>query len=212
MPLEVTFMELPPLGTNAYLWRDPERGEALLIDAPPGAADAVGDHLRHTGDRLIGVWLTHGHWDHLVDAALFAAQGIPVWAHAGDKMLIEDPERMASYSMPGIRMRPVRVARWLQHAERLSLWGREIEVRHVPGHSPGSILFYFEEEGVACSGDVVFAGGVGRTDLPLASFEELERSIRNQVYSLPEDTVLLPGHGEPTTVADERKSNPFVSG
>lgn len=212
MSLEVTVMELPPLGTNAYLWRDPERGEALLIDAPPGAADAVADHLRHSGDRLVGVWLTHGHWDHMLDAASFNAKGIPIWAHEGDRALIEDPESMAAFSMPGLRMRPARIARWLEHGERLELWGREVEVRHVPGHSPGSVLFYFPDDEVACSGDVVFAGGVGRTDLPLASWDELERSIRGQVYSLPDETVLLPGHGEPTTVGDERRSNPFISG
>jgi len=212
MPLEVTVIELPPLGTNAYLWRNPERGEALLIDAPPGAADALTQVLDEKETKVIGVWLTHGHWDHLAGAAQLAARGIPVWAHAGDRVLIEDPQRMAAYAVPGLELKPVPVSRWLEHGETLTLWGQTVEVRLVPGHSPGSILFHFVEEGVACSGDVVFAGGVGRTDLPMGSFEDLERSIREQIYTLPAETVLLPGHGEPTTVEQERANNPYVSG
>jgi glyoxylase-like metal-dependent hydrolase (beta-lactamase superfamily II) len=98
----------------------------------------------------------------------------------------------------------------VKQGDRLAALGREFEVRHVPGHCPGNVLFYQSEAKVALVGDALFNGGVGRWDLPGGNFELLEESIRGQIYTLPGDTTVLPGHGPRTTVGDEKESNPFV--
>jgi hydroxyacylglutathione hydrolase len=105
-----------------------------------------------------------------------------------------------------------KVDEFVQEGQTLQLLNQQVEVRHVPGHSPGSVLFYFRDFGFAVSGDAIFAGGIGRTDFPGCCRELLEASIVEQIYTLPDETVLLPGHGPRTTVGQEKKTNPFVRG
>ena len=98
----------------------------------------------------------------------------------------------------------------VEHGDKLDLWGRDVEIRHCPGHCPGNIAFWVKQEGRCFVGDVIFAGSVGRSDLPGGDFAVLEKSIRESIYTLPEDTILHPGHGEDTRVDLEKSSNPFV--
>jgi glyoxylase-like metal-dependent hydrolase (beta-lactamase superfamily II) len=117
---------------------------------------------------------------------------------------------MASYSIPGLEMPPVQVDTWLDDGQEIEIVGRPVQIRHVPGHSPGSILFWFKEDGFAVSGDAIFCGSIGRTDFPGCSFEQLAYSIKKNIYSLPDETILYPGHGPETSVKGEALTNPFV--
>jgi hydroxyacylglutathione hydrolase len=199
-----------PIETNAYLLTDEARGEAVLVDAPHEVHGLVREALAADGCRLVALLLTHGHWDHTGDAAVFQAEQVPVWAHEADRVLIETPATMEAFALPGYPLRAARIDRTVRDGEIFELLGRTWEVRHVPGHCPGNVLYYLPSESLAFVGDAIFAGSVGRTDFPGGGFEMLERSIRTRIYSLPEETTLFPGHGPETTVGRERLGNPFV--
>jgi glyoxylase-like metal-dependent hydrolase (beta-lactamase superfamily II) len=200
-----------PIQTNAYLLTEPARGEAVLIDAPGGAWRGVAAILKAEGCRLTELWLTHGHWDHTQGGAeVVRATGAVVRAHPADRILIETPEVMKAFLMPGLTLEPLKVDRWLAPGERLEALGTVAEVRAVPGHCPGNVLFSFPAEGTAFVGDALFNGGIGRTDLPGGDFPTLEKSILEQIYTLPDATVIYPGHGEATSVGAEKEENPFV--
>jgi glyoxylase-like metal-dependent hydrolase (beta-lactamase superfamily II) len=231
-----------PIETNAYLLTEPSRGEAVLIDAPGGVWAEVEPILSEEKCRLVELWLTHGHWDHMQGAAeVVRATGARVRAHPDDRPMIETPEIMKRFMMPGHELEPVKVDAWLKAGEIIAALGTTAEVRHVPGHCPGNVLFYFaptiasatakasavstssrprasrgakadRSTGFAFVGDALFAGSVGRTDLPGGNFAVLEKSIRSQIYTLPDGTKIFPGHGPETTVGEEKQGNPYVAG
>jgi glyoxylase-like metal-dependent hydrolase (beta-lactamase superfamily II) len=201
-----------PLQTNGYLLTEPKNGEAVLVDAPQGITEKIQPFLAKEGCKLVALWLTHGHFDHMQDAARLKRElGVCVLAHRDDQGLIETPESMEEFMGAKLGLEGVKVDQWVEQGEQVEALGRSFEVRHVPGHCPGNILFYQAEAKAVIVGDALFNGGVGRWDLPGGSFEQLADSIRTQIYSLPDDTVVLPGHGPRTTVGDEKESNPFVA-
>jgi len=200
-----------PIETNAYLLTEPSRGEAVLIDAPEAIWAEVEPVLRREKCRLGELWITHGHWDHTQGAAgVVRATGARVRAHADDRVLIETPEVMKRFMGEELHLEAVNVDAWVKQGDKLAALGAIAEIRHVPGHSLGNVLFYFAAAGAAFVGDALFAGSVGRTDLPGGSFEVLEKSIRTQIYTLPGSTRIFPGHGPETSVAEEKKHNPYV--
>jgi hydroxyacylglutathione hydrolase len=202
-----------PIQTNAYLLIDEDGAEAVLIDAPGNVWAKVQPLLAAAKARLTALWLTHGHWDHTQGAAeVVAASGARVYAHAADRVLIETPEVMEVMLGRGIKLLPVKVDVWINDGDRWMALGTPVEVRHVPGHCPGNVLFHLPDLGVAVVGDALFCGSVGRTDLPGGSADVLARSIRERIYTLPGNTRILPGHGPETTVDEERRTNPFVRG
>lgn len=213
MTLQLHVIPAGPIETNAYLLLAPELGEAVLVDAPGGVWADVAPLLAKAKCELTELWLTHGHWDHMqgVDEVV-KATGAKVSAHPDDKILLETPGVMEVFLPSTIRLAPVKTDRWLAQGDVLRALGKTWEVRHVPGHCPGSVLFWCAEAGLAFSGDAIFQGGVGRTDFPGGSMKRLEESIRGQIYTLPDATVLYPGHGDATTVADEKAGNPYVRG
>ena len=201
-----------PIQTNAYLLTAPERGEAVLMDAPGGVWAAVAPILAQQKCRLAELWITHGHWDHTQGGAEVVRQtGAKVRAHVDDRAMIETPEIMERFMGERMNLQPIHVDHWVTQGERFEALGTSVEVRHVPGHCAGNVLFYFSALGAAFVGDALFNGSVGRTDLPGGSFEQLERSIREQIYTLPGNTIVFPGHGPKTTVATEMAGNPYVS-
>jgi glyoxylase-like metal-dependent hydrolase (beta-lactamase superfamily II) len=202
-----------PIQTNAYLLTVAERGEAVLIDAPGDVWAVVEPILRAEKCKLVELWLTHGHWDHTQGAAeVVRATGARVLAHADDRVMIETPEAMERFMGERMKLEAVKVDRWVKQGERIEILGTTVEVRHVPGHCPGNVLFYFAAAKAAFVGDALFAGSIGRTDLPGGNFAQLEAAIRSQIYTLPEETIVYPGHGPDTTVEAERATNPYVSG
>lgn len=202
--------ELEPIGTNAYFVANEELKQAFIVDAPLGAfnwAKGLSDSL---GYHLEALLLTHGHWDHILDAHLFGEAGIKIMGHAEDKLLFENPEVMASFSIPGVEFKGFAVDQWLEENQHLNIAGIEMKVFEVPGHCPGSLLFYLEQESLAFVGDAIFCRGIGRCDLPGGNFDTLKDSILNKIYTLPDATELYSGHGPKTFVLSEKQENPFV--
>jgi hydroxyacylglutathione hydrolase len=202
-----------PIQTNAYLLTDPSTGEAVLVDAPEGVWPRVEAILKKQGCRLSSLWLTHGHWDHTQGAAEVARRsGAPIYAHRADRPLIETPEVMRALMIPGLVVEPAKVDRWVGDGETVEALGESVRVSHIPGHAPGSLMFYFPNAAAAFSGDALFRENIGRTDLPGGDFGELQTSIRTRIYTLPDETTVFPGHGGATTVGHEKVSNPHVRG
>jgi len=200
-----------PIQTNGYLLTDAKLNAAVLIDAPGDILGKIEPLLKAEGCTLRELWLTHGHWDHMQDAmAVKHATGVIVRAHEADRQLIETPEIMEEFMGSKMNLQGVPVDAWLTAGEKLAALGRVFTVRHVPGHCLGNVLFYCADLKAAFVGDALFQRGVGRWDLPGGSFDVLANSIRTQIYTLPDETVVFPGHGHRTTVGEEKAENPCV--
>jgi len=209
--MEIHVLPAGPLETNAYLLTDAARHEAVLVDAPHDVLPEVQTFLKKSGCKLVALLITHGHWDHTGDAARVQKTGVPLFASDEDRLFIEHPELMEPFAVPGLRLDSAKIDRAVKQGDTFELLGETVEARHVPGHCPGSIVYHFRKSGVAFVGDVIFAGSIGRTDFPGGGFEMLADAIRSQVYTLPDATVLYPGHGPETTVAEEKANNPYVT-
>lgn len=199
-----------PFQTNACLLAAEESDEAILIDAPPECYSEVQRILRAAGRKLAAVLITHPHFDHTLDAGMFSRDGIPVYAHPDAVRDIARPETLGLIPTPEGGFPGAEVTNTIMGGELLRLAGLEISILEVPGHSPGSLAFSVPGEKVCFPGDVIFQGSVGRTDLPGGDFALLAESIRTAIYSLDDETVLYPGHGEETQVGREKEFNPFV--
>ncbi|MFT5837201.1 MAG: hydroxyacylglutathione hydrolase [Candidatus Azotimanducaceae bacterium] len=204
--------ELPPIGTYAFALIEPSLKQCVIIDAPAEAYEWAMQVAKQHDCTIVALILTHGHWDHILDGHKFADAGIPTYGHKDDTEMFASPSKMASYAIPGLELKAVPITKWIKGGDQLTLLGTKMEIRHVPGHCPGNVLVYIESEQAAVVGDVIFAGSVGRYDLPGGDFEVLKKSIKTQVYTLPDETTIYPGHGPATSVAREKSSNPVVKG
>ena len=188
--------------TNCFFL--PEHG--LLIDAPQNAATWLADRRAHVEVLL----LTHGHIDHVWDAARIQREhGCRVAYHVETEPMITERDFFVKFGF-GWEIEPVQPDWRLTETDSETIAGVEFQILLVPGHCPGSLCFFERKEGVLFGGDVLFAGGVGRWDLPGGDGELLFRGIREKVYPLGDDVTVLPGHGPATKIGTERKTNPFV--
>jgi glyoxylase-like metal-dependent hydrolase (beta-lactamase superfamily II) len=199
--------ELGPIGTNCYVVRESRTAsDAVVVDPGEEAAQLRLD-LARTGARCVAILITHGHYDHLGAVAdLAEATGAPVHMAADERPLLED---VNAFTPPGVRLRPYTPDVLLSGDETLELAGMTFETLRVPGHSPAHLAYH--AEGALFSGDVLFAGSVGRTDLPGGDWDTLVASIRELTERFPPDTVVYPGHGPETTLGEELARNPFLS-
>lgn len=194
--------------TNSFLI--PTTQGPVLIDAPEGSAAWLNECLAQTGSKLHALILTHGHFDHIWDAAQIAReQGCEVLHHPDDLLMITNPQVQARYGFPAVD--PVTATRLIDESDLLDYGNVIFRILHIPGHCPGSIVLVDDARKMAISGDVIFAGSVGRTDLPGGNSNQLIKGIQTKLFSLQESFRLLPGHGPATTVGQERRTNPFVA-
>jgi len=191
--------------TNGYVLTLPEG--TLLVDAPDGVAPWLKKH----GVKVDALLLTHQHFDHVLGAAAVKAEhgcAVYAWSALSKQLTLEDAFgaiRGSSYAVPEFIVDTV-----LAGQAQVSVLGVPWELFHVPGHSPDSLCFYWKEQNLLFGGDVLFLDGVGRTDFPGGSFEQLAAGIEGKLWPLAEETRVLPGHGPATTIGREKAENPFV--
>ncbi len=201
--------------TNCYVIAPEPGGPAVVIDAPPDV-DGVARLLGRYDLVPVALLVTHGHIDHAGGAGgIVDRTGVTAYVHPDDDYLTSDPvrqlESIFGFTPPDVDgYAPPERYTDLAHGQRLSFAGFEFTVRHTPGHTPGHCVFVLEEEGIVFSGDHLFAGSIGRTDLPGGDFATLMTSMRDEMMTLPDEMRVLPGHGEETTIGRERTTNPFI--
>ena len=204
-------MPLGPVQTNCYILKK-EDSSCLIID-PGSEGEKVIKVLKEQELTPVAIVLTHAHFDHIgaIDSVR-EEYGIPVYVHENEQDWLTSPELNCSNHM---KVAPVQVNKAdeiISGEQELTLGSFTFQIFETPGHSPGSISLYFKEDGIACVGDALFNGSIGRTDLPSGNHEQLLKSIHDKLLTLPEETVVLPGHNSITTIGNEMNSNPFLNG
>lgn len=196
------------ISTNCYLVINEETKQTVVIDPAACPAYLMG-HIKSEGLQVEAILLTHGHFDHIMGIGDLRIEfPVPVYAHEGDWETLLDPSLNLSisytdgYTFDG--------ATYVRDGQTLELAGASFQVIHTPGHTPGGVCYYLENEKVLFSGDTLFQNSVGRTDFPNSSMSDLIRSLREKVMALPDDVKVYPGHMGETTIGHERKHNPFI--
>lgn len=204
--------------TNCWILSQAGSGEGLVVD--PGIGDpylhqALLDRCRELRLRPIAALITHGHLDHMFSIApLCESERIPAFIHSDDRALLANPERALTKSTQAMIPREITFTEpdevvELSDGLSIELAGLRLTIRHAPGHTPGSVVALVNGEYLV-SGDVLFAGSIGRTDLPLGSLSDMESSLRAKIIPLPDEVIVLPGHGRTTTIGAERRNNSFL--
>lgn len=206
-------------GTNCYVVAPAAGEQCVVVDPGMAVADHLDELLAEHRLDPVAVLLTHGHLDHTFSVVPVAgARGIPAWIHPDDRELLADPMKGLSRetaSMFGGRLEWTEPddVQLLEDGARLTMAGLDLVVDHAPGHTPGSVMFRTDtgQEQLLLSGDVLFEGSIGRTDLPGGSYEQMMTSLATKCLPLEDSTVVLPGHGGRTTIGHERVSNPYLA-
>ncbi|HEX3829567.1 MAG TPA: MBL fold metallo-hydrolase [Sporichthyaceae bacterium] len=209
-------------GTNCYVVAPAAGEQCVVIDPGIDVVDQLDEVLGEHGLQPVAVLLTHGHLDHTFSVTpVCGARGIAAWIHPGDRKLLEDP--MLGLGPGGSMMFGGRLTwtepddvKLLADDAVVELAGLKFTVDHAPGHTPGSVMFRLPPDAdvpdqLLLSGDVLFEGSIGRTDLPGGSHQEMMRSLARKVLPLPDGTIVLPGHGGATTIGTERATNPYLA-
>jgi len=211
----VTGFPAGAFAANCYVVAPARGAECVIVDPGQDAQQGIDELLLRYRLKPIAVLLTHGHIDHMWSVApVCGAKGIPAYIHPDDRELLADPAKGLSLAVGqqlfgGITFTEPDDVRELTDGSALSLAGLDFTVRHTPGHTPGSVTFG-SEDGLF-TGDLLFAGSIGRTDLPGGDHQAMLRSLA-RTLTLPDDTLVLPGHGPQTTIGAERRTNPFLTG
>jgi hydroxyacylglutathione hydrolase len=197
--------------TNCFVIADEAARQAVLFDAPDHTTAPLLEEVASRGWELTGLWLTHGHFDHFADHAVVRRKfpNAKILLHALDEPKAQQPElQTRMFGLPLV-IPPLKTDAHVTDNQKLKIGSLEVVVLHTPGHSPGHVAYYLPGEKRLVGGDLIIGGSVGRTDLPDSDQRQMEVSVR-RVMALPGETQLLGGHGEPTTLSEERQTNPFV--
>ena len=208
-PLEIIPILNGLFEENCYLVGETGGTDAIIVD-PGEEADRFLDEARRRGKTITAIWLTHAHLDHIMGVdAVKRATGAPIHLHPADRAIYDG--LVGQGELYGFDLPPAPPPdEELRHGQRLKLGATELEVRHVPGHSPGHVCYI--GDGFVLGGDVLFHDSIGRTDLPGGDLPALLSGIRTHLFTLPDDTIVYPGHGPATTIGRERANNPFLTG
>ena len=200
---------LGPVATNCYIGINEETKECFIVDPATCPPEFV-SYIKNAGLTVKAVLLTHGHFDHIMGLdALLKEFPVPVYAHETEREVLESEQLNSSASMLG-QPYSFSGADYVTNRQELRIAGFEILVIYTPGHTIGGCCYYIEKEKALFSGDTLFHGSVGRTDLPTGSMGQLVSSVRDRLFVLPDDTKVYPGHMEETTIGYEKKYNPFI--
>lgn len=210
--MKIMYMVLGPFMTNTYILYNEETMEGLVVDpsfSPEQYIKAIEEKKIH----LTSIFLTHAHVDHMagMNELRKAFPEARMYMDKRDRPFLRDPERNLSYMFPT----PTLVDDadvWVKDGDEIETSGYTFQVIDTAGHTPGGISFYLKKEGIVFTGDSLFQGSIGRTDFPGGSMKELTGSIRKNLFTLPDSTVVLSGHGEQTTIGQEKRTNPFLTG
>jgi len=196
-------------GTNCFVIADEGTKQAVLFDAPDHTVAPLLDEVARRGWELIGLWLTHGHFDHTADHKVVTDRfpNAKVLIHPLDEPKLKNPT-VKFFQLP-FTIPPRSADGYVEDGQKLLIGNLAVEVIFTPGHAPGHVMYYLPNEKVLVGGDLIIGGSIGRTDLPDSKHSDLEASIR-RVMKLPLETTLLPGHGDVSTLGDELASNPYV--
>jgi hydroxyacylglutathione hydrolase len=197
--------------TNCFLIADEDSKQAVLFDAPDHTTTPLLDEASKRGWNLLGLWLTHGHFDHLADHAV-VKQRFPkarILLHALDEPKAQHTDAQTRLFGLDFTIPPLTPDEHVTDEQTLHIGSLEVRVLHTPGHAPGHVGYYFPKEELLVGGDLIIGGSVGRTDLPDSDFAAMQQSVR-RVMALPPQTRLLGGHGPASTLEQERQNNPYV--
>jgi hydroxyacylglutathione hydrolase len=200
---------VPPLGCNCSILGDPITKQAIVVD-PGGAPEQILQTVEGLGLSVVSVLHTHAHFDHfLASGQIKQATGATLCLHPADRRLWDMLEiQCRMFGVPYVAVPPPEY--WLQDEEKIALGVLSGRALHTPGHTPGSMCFFFEAEQLLLAGDTLFRGGIGRTDLWGGDYGAIERAIRERLYTLGEETLVVTGHGPETRIGWERVYNPFI--
>lgn len=213
--MQIAIFNFSLFGINTYLVFDPDTKECAVID--PGMSNreeekAIENFIEEKGLKLTQIINTHLHIDHVAGIPFLQKKyGAPVLAHEGDRWLGLRIDTQAAAFGLDMEVGEIKISTYLKAGDKIKIGNGTLDVIEVPGHSKGSIALYDKEGGYLITGDALFQGSIGRTDLPGGNYKELIDSISSNLLTLPDETVIFPGHGPSSTIGREKRSNPFLS-
>lgn len=212
--MQVAIFQFSLFGINTYLIFDPDTKECAIIDpgmSNPEEEQAIEKFIADKGLRLTQIINTHLHIDHVAGIPFLQRRyGAPLMAHEEDKYLSDGIVKQANMFGLNLPLENIEISEYIKAGDKIKIGNGVLDVIEVPGHSKGSIALYDKDGGYLITGDALFQGSIGRTDLPGGNYKQLINSIESELLSLPDETVVFPGHGPSSTIGEEKRSNPFL--